>query len=534
MTVDVIVIGGGIAGLYAAWKCQKKGLKVVVLEKADRLGGRIRTIYKPYQYEAGAARFHTQHVLLRSLLQIFHLHEIPITKKKHFEGTTSPEQKLLDKVMLHANSIDPVLLRSVSFRDLCAVILGEETLSLLVNSFGYNAEFEHVNAYDGLQMFQREFNKQKGASYFICAEGLSELVVRLAKEIGHDHIHQGVRVVQIKKLEDDMFRVEAKNALGADVTYDTTSVICALPKQDMETLKIFNKTQRSLLDTVVPVPLHRIYGKFPMESNGKPWFHKIPRTTTRNPIRQFIPINNKAGLAMVSYSDSRYATDWKHHADQGTEHLQREVLQQLQVVFPNISHIPTPNWIQSYFWPQGIHLWKTGVSSDVLVPKIQQILGPEIPFYIVGEAYARHQGWIEGTLESVEAIMPLVQYHHRSKTFAKHSPAKQQGGHTTTNAFDAWLKRRNFVVKHTELPHIRERFPKEKWVLITLPDDGLTRLLDIEEWMHRHPGGDVFSSRLYTDISKYFLEMPYHYNADNRLHDHVYKALNMYTKAVIR
>ena len=40
---DVIVIGGGIAGLEATLKLQAQGAKVLVLEGRDRLGGRIFT-----------------------------------------------------------------------------------------------------------------------------------------------------------------------------------------------------------------------------------------------------------------------------------------------------------------------------------------------------------------------------------------------------------------------------------------------------------------------------------------------------------
>ncbi|WP_417564613.1 protoporphyrinogen oxidase [Microbacterium sp.] len=40
----VAVIGGGIAGLVAAWECAKVGVDVTVFEASDRVGGTIRTI----------------------------------------------------------------------------------------------------------------------------------------------------------------------------------------------------------------------------------------------------------------------------------------------------------------------------------------------------------------------------------------------------------------------------------------------------------------------------------------------------------
>lgn len=41
--VDVVVVGAGLAGLNAAVTLQKKGLKPIVLEASDGVGGRTRT-----------------------------------------------------------------------------------------------------------------------------------------------------------------------------------------------------------------------------------------------------------------------------------------------------------------------------------------------------------------------------------------------------------------------------------------------------------------------------------------------------------
>ncbi|HZU82497.1 MAG TPA: FAD-dependent oxidoreductase, partial [Polyangiaceae bacterium] len=40
---DVIIVGGGLAGLAAAAFCARAGLRVTVLERAKNLGGRART-----------------------------------------------------------------------------------------------------------------------------------------------------------------------------------------------------------------------------------------------------------------------------------------------------------------------------------------------------------------------------------------------------------------------------------------------------------------------------------------------------------
>ena len=73
---DIIIIGGGISGLFISYKLSQTGMNILLIESEENLGGRIHTIKKKdVVYECGAARFHTSHTKLISLLHELNLHE---------------------------------------------------------------------------------------------------------------------------------------------------------------------------------------------------------------------------------------------------------------------------------------------------------------------------------------------------------------------------------------------------------------------------------------------------------------------------
>jgi protoporphyrinogen oxidase len=57
----VVIIGGGPAGLTSAYELMKNGVKSIVLEKSDKVGGISRTeTYKGYRFDIGGHRFFTK------------------------------------------------------------------------------------------------------------------------------------------------------------------------------------------------------------------------------------------------------------------------------------------------------------------------------------------------------------------------------------------------------------------------------------------------------------------------------------------
>ncbi len=77
MDADIIIVGAGLAGLYAASLLSEKQKKVVVIEARDRIGGRIHSIRRhefPFHLETGAEFIHGAAPLTYKLLKKARLH----------------------------------------------------------------------------------------------------------------------------------------------------------------------------------------------------------------------------------------------------------------------------------------------------------------------------------------------------------------------------------------------------------------------------------------------------------------------------
>ena len=73
---DVVIVGAGIAGSYAAWHLRDRGQNITVFEYSDRIGGRCHTIKFPgipdVNIELGAMRFKPQGELLcRGMIPLY-------------------------------------------------------------------------------------------------------------------------------------------------------------------------------------------------------------------------------------------------------------------------------------------------------------------------------------------------------------------------------------------------------------------------------------------------------------------------------
>jgi len=90
---DVLIIGGGVAGLAAAVDCSSRGLSVLLVEQKPRLGGRT---YSFIHQETGDEVDNGQHLMmgcyhstLKFLKQIDRLDLVEIQKKSLYHISSS-------------------------------------------------------------------------------------------------------------------------------------------------------------------------------------------------------------------------------------------------------------------------------------------------------------------------------------------------------------------------------------------------------------------------------------------------------------
>jgi hypothetical protein len=284
--------------------------------------------------------------------------------------------------------------------------------------FGYSSEITAMNAYDSVQAMKHQF---VGKSFHVVQGGMSQLIDRMAAEVRKrgGAIRSGVRVVDVVPCSSpnangsqrlvvqlDHKEKQEKREKGGRRTKDGAIVVAdhcvfAVAARALTDVPFMRRNVGLMtLRASRAERLLRIYAMYPKDPNtGAVWFEGLRRTTTDSVLRHFIPINEKKGLAMVSYTDGRDTT-----AFDGPEGpAKRRVQQELRKMFPDRT-IPEPTYFMRHMWRDGSHYWRPGHDSVEVSKQMVQPCEGHPNVYVCGEAYSRKQAWVEGALETAEAV----------------------------------------------------------------------------------------------------------------------------------
>ena len=392
---DIIIIGGGVSGLFIAYKLLNTNLKVILFEGNDSVGGRIRTIQKEGTlFEAGAARIHSSHGKTISLLHDLDLKDdllrLPDTidhvlrnNKLDFPYQTkwknSNYNDLLKQSVNFKKDFDTKELQRITFFQYLILIYDHETALYIKDSFGYDSEFMDLNAEAALMMFENDFFGEN--HYYILKKGLSQVIEEMENAILSSNT-----ILKTKCPITEIYDKYIVTHKGDKFYYE--NLICTIPQSSLQKFDYFKDNE--LIQSVKPIPLLRIYVKYPKEETI--WFKNIGRITTDNYIRQIIPIDYDNGLIMLSYTDGKNAELWNAYHTLGDDYLITTLHKEIKDLF-NIQP-PKPEFISVHYWKDGLHLWDLGADSE----KISKVLlkpDKEKEVYICGETFSLKQGWIE-------------------------------------------------------------------------------------------------------------------------------------------
>jgi hypothetical protein len=387
---DYVIVGGGIAGLYAGYKLSETQDKILILEKNSYLGGKAKKIEfhgSQITIGAGIGRY-TKDKLLKKLLGDL---EIPFQKfvlkinwafdnlnvKKIFHSLKSKYKK--------SNS-------HLTFKQYALTHLDKKTYNLLIRSIGLT-DYENEDVEETLFYYGMEDNMDGMVGFGV---DWNKLVSELVKAIKLDNkIKLNCSVNKINYLKDSIELITSQNK------YYCKKLIIGC---DISGIKKLLPEYSRLYSNIKTNSFIRIYAHF--VSKHKKQMEQSVKTITyvNSHLYKIIPIDKSSGVYMIAYSDNKSANKLINLIDSTND---IKWLEQMLSKSLNLKEQIEINQISYFYWENGTHYFRP-LSETVYNTRekyIKAIQNPRTNVYVCGEAVARSHGWVEGALESVEEII---------------------------------------------------------------------------------------------------------------------------------
>ncbi|MCA9968579.1 MAG: FAD-dependent oxidoreductase [Anaerolineales bacterium] len=493
--VDVAIIGGGISGLYAAWRLQtavSPPRTVHLYEMSQRAGGRLLSVAPPemsgIQAELGGMRFLTNQPLVSRLIAHLELPAAPFpvsgpeniyfVRGQHLrhrdfanpdqvpyrlswrERGKTPGQLIAEAIdmivpgaaQLNADQWQHVketyrfngrFLYEQGFWNLLHQVLSSEAYEFIMDAGGYDTTLTNWNAAEAIPWYLADFGQD--AVYMKLTDGYERLPQTIAARFAAagGQLHLGRRLRDFSRGADAAGAPLLSLRFADGETIQARHLILAMPRRSLELLDpdgdtpfFSHPTLRRLLPTVTPHPMFKLFLCY-----RYPWWQDagvdVGRSVTDLPLRQVYYFGSETAgpapqhaemrdsLVMASYDDGRFVGFWTGLADpediaalpptgtpwdayQAPQGMITHAQRQLRQVH-DLPYIPEPYAAAFMDWGQdpfggAWNSWNIHVKAwEVRQQMIQPL--PDWPVYVCGEAYSAAQGWVEGALQTAEAVL---------------------------------------------------------------------------------------------------------------------------------
>ena len=436
---DVVVIGGGLAGLVAAFELKRQGHRPVILEAQNRVGGRIYTLRKfaPGLYaEAGGMRIPRAHDLTLRYCALFNLPMRPFVMGNpkglvHIGGV---------RLTMEQAQRDPTRLAfalSEHERGRTPDALWEDTigdLRKMVEAEGQAAWDEIVRQWDEFSLY--EFLREKGWSEgaieyyavmnFVESDMHNAVVEILREDIGGAYVDMQEIVGGMDGLPNAFYsELQAEVRLGAEVYaieqdpdgvtvhYKTEAnrfsargdyAVCTLPFSVLRSVEVtpdFSHDKRRAIRQLnyhaSTKVLFQVRERIWEKDDGIFGGASVTDLGVRRLNYPTPDPSTSRGILLASYTWGQDALQW---GAMDPETRQEEALDDISRLHPRIRDVYEVGASHAWYgdkWARGAFaMFAPGQQTELQA----SIVAPEGRILFAGEHCSLYHAWIQGALES--------------------------------------------------------------------------------------------------------------------------------------
>jgi protoporphyrinogen oxidase len=418
-TVDIIIIGSGIAGLYAAYQIKRlapANTTFLILEKNPKkwMGGRTGNesfFGADVVVGAGVGRKNKDHTLIK-LLKDTKTHYSEFESTRNYAQSPAAMFEPVDimdviRTLKAEYKKHPARHQDKTFKQFFIDVLGNDSYKDFVITTGYT-DFENADIYETLYHYGMDDNVSGWAALHI---PWGELVERLYDEIGQAHFRFSTEVIKIEpaaatSATASRFKITSTN----NQIYHANKVVVATTIQGIRKIVPGASTPTSIYRHIHGQSFLIVYAKFDRASTDVMKKYVQTFTVVKGPLQKLIPMDPDKGVYMIAYTDNEHA---KRLKAKGALENTPEAREMYSKWIKNALGIPDKELplnitaIRDYYWNDGTHYYSPIHRTDYKTrPEfIRKAQHPMPGMVVVGEVVSRHQGWVEGALESVDVIM---------------------------------------------------------------------------------------------------------------------------------
>jgi monoamine oxidase len=426
----IVIIGGGIAGLKAAFDLATKGVDVTLLEARERLGGRIYTINTmpgKTQIELGASyweglnesEFYQRYLSGKTL-------RLDDTKSSVITIDRAPDQdNLLENYALAQKML--VNAESTHAGKTFAEFVAEKKPSYWVNRFLENSLLHHCTSQDkgGFPTFKRQpvqlgdVWNDSDADFCFVKGGYNQVIEQLTSECKE----AGVKIV----LNNPVTKIIDMGLNGIKVatqrtSYSADKVISTIPigvlKNHVEKLfyPLLSAEKTEALSMIGIHDATRVVIEFPgepfWENADAPYLYLDAKDSPcLLEFRNAYPLTGKAILTTGKYSDVArdLYTKYKGNTAQAEKAIIERVLSDLRKAFSH-KEIADPLVSTVYCWThdpfaEGAYPYRTAAITETIQKALEQ---PEGNIYFAGGDFSRYGFSVHNAYANAERVAAQV------------------------------------------------------------------------------------------------------------------------------